>query len=112
MKRSTLKDIIAEAAKTAGVGSDATRRLVATADPIDGIDRILVGDFEATIDGVKCGCPAQLAGFVTEMADGDIWIDPRVDGFPHAFDALVIGKHADALVDNSAYPSDFIEIED
>lgn len=82
MKRSDLRTIIGDAADQAGCTPDEHDRLVGAAD---GIHYILVGQYEGEVAGIKCGCPATVAGYSNEGG----WTDDasqRVMRFPSRFD--------------------------
>lgn len=87
MQRSELKEIIGRACDRAKIVGEARTRLVNTADLTD---RVAVGSFVNDGEGVKCGCPATLAGYwIANGRYGGDWAPDTpypVQGFPSAFD--------------------------
>lgn len=112
MTRDLLKTIIGGAADAALVAPEDRARLVATAA---GIDKVLIGEFSAHVEGQHCGCPATLAGLylpdLVRWAE-ETWRPDRVGvhEFPRHFDqAMIRGGHHKRDPDDGSH---YVEVTD
>jgi hypothetical protein len=93
MKRSELKQIIENSAKLARCSASTVKKLVAS---VDDAEMVLTGEFNATVAGKFCGCPATLAGYYNpEMASWSKYVQgmpllrDKLENFAYNFDGAI-----------------------